>query len=354
VAQQGSGPPWFGRVPVPGADDQQGYPAGPPGPGPGFDPGPPPGASSDRSSDLGPDEEYPPWAIPEPVRSPRRHRAPGPSDQPGRFHQERRPDEVRPDEVRPDEERREEPDGGGKRRLSQRARATRVRQTKRRLVLGGALVAVAALIAVLVLVVLPGGSTPSSAGADGFITTYQPGEFRSVPSTCDSISAATLGQYLPGKLTQASLPGLSGNSSNQCDWTLDQRPVYRLLQVTATAYAPTGLVSGNGSATSAAEYAYAQSAEGLLHPALRTHQPAALVTVIHGLGTAAFSGFQVIKAGGDTTDRITVVARFRNVVITVEFSGLDHTDQGGYGPVSTSVLQAGAAAVAKDVLAKVH
>ena len=45
---------------------------------------------------------------------------------------------------------------------------------------------------------------------------------------------------------------------NQCDWTLDHKPVYRLLQVTAQAYAPSGLASGNGSATSAAKDAYAQ------------------------------------------------------------------------------------------------
>jgi hypothetical protein len=60
----------------------------------------------------------------------------------------------------------------------------------------------------------------------------------------------------------------------------------------------------------------------------------------------------VIRAGGATTDRVTVVARFRNVLVTVEFSGLDHARKGGYGPDSPGLRAAGAAAAARDVLAK--
>ncbi len=167
------------------------------------------------------------------------------------------------------------------------------------------------------------------------------------------MSAATLGRYLPGKPARAALPGLSGNSGNQCNWTLDRRPAYRLLQVTAQAYAPSGLASGNGSATSAAKDAYAQDLQAEAHPARNTRQPPARITTLHGLGDAAFSAFQVITAGGDTTDRVTVVARLRNVLVTVEFSGLDHARQGGYGPVSPGWIAAGAAAAARDVLAKI-
>ena len=75
--------------------------------------------------------------------------------------------------------------------------------------------------------------------------------------------------------------------------------------------------------------------------------------MIRGLGTVAFSAFQVIKAGGDTTDRVTVAARLRNALVVVAFSGLDHASQGGYGPVSPGELAAGAAAAARDVLAKI-
>ena len=89
------------------------------------------------------------------------------------------------------------------------------------------------------------------------------------------MAPGTLSRYLPGRPTRAALPGLSGNSGNQCDWTLDHKPVYRLLQVTAQAYAPSGLASGNGSATSAAKDAYAQDLQAETHPARSTHQPPA-------------------------------------------------------------------------------
>ncbi len=59
----------------------------------------------------------------------------------------------------------------------------------------------------------------------------------------------------------------------------------------------------------------------------------------------------MIKAGGDTTDRVTVVARYRNVLVTVEFSGLDHARRGRYGPVSPGELTAGATAAARAALA---
>jgi hypothetical protein len=215
----------------------------------------------------------------------------------------------------------------------------------------GGLAAGAALIAVLVIVLLP-GAKPASTGVSGFVTTYQPGEFRSVPSTCDSVPAATLAQYLPGTLSVVNSPSLTGDAGSQCNWTLDAKPIYRLLEVTATAYAPSGLATGDGSATDAATDAYTQQLQTEMFPARDSHEPAAQVTMINGLGAKAFSAFQVITAGGLVTDRITLVTRYRNVLITVEFSGLDHASHGGYGPVSVSLLQAGATATAKDVLQK--
>jgi hypothetical protein len=322
VAQQGSGPPWPSRLPEP---EDPGHPVqGRPGrPGP------------------GPDEEYPEWAVPASPRPPRRPRD-GHRD--ARGH-------VAADTPRPAHHaaRRsathEEPRGRG------RAQATRARRARRRVTVLGGLAAVAALIAVLVIV-LPGSRPPSTGGVSGFVTTYQPGEFRSVPNTCDSVPAATLTQYLPGRLSVVGLPSLTGNAGNQCNWTLDAKPVYRLLEVTATAYAPSGLATGNGSATAAATDAYGQQMQAELHPPPGSHQPAAQVTTVRGLGAQAFSAFQTITAGGLTTYRVTVVTRFRNVLITAEFSGLDHASHGGYGPVSAALLQAGAAAAARDVLQK--
>jgi hypothetical protein len=292
------------------------------------------------------DEEYPPWAIPQQSHSARRLTSPsrrGPGER-----------------GRPDE--RDQPVGRlaakakGVARARGRAQATRARRAKRRLIMLGALAAVAALIVVLVLV-LP-GSKPASNGLNGFVTTYQRGELRSVPTVCETVSPGTLAQYLPGKLNRVNLPGLSGNASSQCDWTLDHKPMYRLLEVTATAYAPSGLASGNGSATAAATDAYGQALQSFQHPAKPAHQPMAQINAIHGIGQTAFSAFQVITVGSGTpaqatTYRVTVVTRYRNVVVAVEFSGLEHTRQGGYGPVSASVLQQGAVAAARDVLHKI-
>jgi hypothetical protein len=281
------------------------------------------------------DEDYPSWAVPQHNRSARRHAMPS------------RRAQVAERATRP----------GGRRRG--RAQATRARRARRRLIMLGGLVAVAALITVLVLV-LPGSKPAAKGGLNGFVTTYQPGELRSVPGMCQTVSPGTLSQYLPGKLTTVNLPGLTGRSSSQCDWTLDDKPMYRLLEVTATAYAPSGLATGNGSATAAATDAYTQALQGYLHPAKVAHQPTATATVstLPGLGGPAFSAFQVITVGAGTsaeatTDRVTVLARFRNVLVTVEFSALEHTRQGGYGPVSPSVLAQGATAAVRDVLRKV-
>jgi hypothetical protein len=56
---------------------------------------------------------------------------------------------------------------------------------------------------------------------------------------------------------------------------------------------------------------------------------------------------------GDTTDLETVVARDRNVVVTVVFQG-PHAHTGRYKPVSSTLLEAGAVAAARDVVANLH
>lgn len=205
---------------------QQGY--GPPR----YTPAPSPGARDRGRSSADPadaDEELPPWVVPDPV--------------PGRL-------------------------------LPGRAQATRARRARRRLHVWAAVAGGAAVIAVVIYVLLP-GSGASPVGVNGFVTTYLPGEYRSVPDMCASVPAATLARLLPGKPTRAALSGLTGSSGNQCDWTFDRKPVYRLLQVSAQAYAPSGLASGNGSATSAARDAYAQSLQSDVHPLRRTHLPPA-------------------------------------------------------------------------------
>jgi hypothetical protein len=360
VAQQGAGPPRPGRPPARGGPGGRGGRGGYwdyGGYGAQDDQRPPVAGQPGTRED---DEEFPSWAIPSQPRRPRRTPGPGPG-------RDRAADPAVIDPTGDSPTGGYPPAGppppgphppGGRRRavkrpslpLRARARAARARKTKRRAVMLGALAAVAALIVILV-VLLP-GSHPSRAGSDGFVSTFQRGEFRSAPTACQSVQAATLAQYLPGKRSMVSLPNLPGNSANQCNWTLDQQPVYRLLEVTAQAYAPSGLATGNGSATAAATDAYAQALRSYQHPARSSHQPTALITTVPRLGNQAFSAFQVIKGGGDTTDRVTVVSRFRNVLITAEFNGLDHAGHGHYGPVSPALLKAGAVAAATDVLHK--
>ena len=199
---------------------------------------------------------------------------------------------------------------------------------------------------------LPGKASQASLPGQ-IVSSFLPGEFQTVPNACSAVSTATLDQYLPGTRTKVVPNSLDGQSDSLCDWTLDARPLYRLLDVEAQAYAPDGLASGNGSATDAAIDAYRQAVAEKVSPPKASHLPRATVTTIHGLGSAAFSALQVSTAGGDTTDLLTVVVRDRNVLITVMLEGLDHSSTGGYGPVSAGQLKTGALTAARDILARV-
>src|SRR5216683_2058384 len=269
---------------------------------------PEPRRGAPRWSDADPandDEELPPWA--------------GLAIEPRWADQQERPSRPgrpsRPDQPGP-------PGGQGGdaaadapgRRPRGRLAAARARKTRRSLVLWGSVLAVAVVIAGGVWQ-LTRGASGTAPLPDQIVTTFLPGEFQTVPNTCTAVSTATLDQYLPGTRTKVVPSSLNGQSDSLCDWTLDARPVYRLLDVEAQAYAPNGLASGNGSAT--------------------------------------FSALQVTTAGGDTTDLLTVVIRDRNVLVTVVLEGLDHSSKGGYGPVSAAQLKAGALAVARDILAQV-
>ena len=193
---------------------------------------------------------------------------------------------------------------------------------------------------------------PAAPQHSRFVTTYQPGDFRQVPNACRVISAATLNQYLPGKRTKVVSASLgSGSTGSQCTWTLDARPLYRVLEVTAQAYAPSLLATGNGSATFSAIDSYGATRAGLANPPKKTRLPKATMTQVRGLGNSAFSALQVITAGGDRTDLVTLVVRDHNALITVVLQGLDHSHRGGYGPVSIGQLQAGTVAAAHEVLA---
>jgi hypothetical protein len=230
-----------------------------------------------------------------------------------------------------------------------RQAAARARRTHRRIYLWGGVLVVAAVIGGGLYLLLGRGNPPAKQ-PDAIVTTFLPGEFHTTPNACTAVSAATLSQYLPGKRTVASPSSLDGGAASLCSWTLDARPVYRLLNVQAQAYSPNGLASGDGSATNAAVDAYAQALAQKTNPPRLTHLPKATITPIAGLGSKAFSALQKIKSGGITTDQLTVVVRDRNVLVTVVFEG--DSGRGGYHSVPISQLSAGAVAAARDVLSQ--
>jgi hypothetical protein len=241
------------------------------------------------------------------------------------------------------------PAAPGSRRRKAAARSRR--RSRITWVWAGAAVAVALIVAGLVF--LLGGHKAAPSSSNGFVTTFQRGEFRTVPSACTAVTAATLHQYLPGKRRMVAPHSLNGNAQSLCNWTLDAPPLYRVLSVNAQAYTPSGLATGNGSATFAAMDAYQQALQAMRHPPRATHLPVATVTALHGVGTVAFAALQVVRTRGLATDLETVVARDHNVVVTVVMQG-PHSGGGRYHATQQSELQSGAIAAASNIVASLH
>jgi hypothetical protein len=241
--------------------------------------------------------------------------------------------------------------GGG--RGSRRAAAARARKTRREIIIACVVVVAGVAVVLAVLGKLPFQSKPAPASkGSGLVTTFQPGEFRSVPNACGVVSSAMLSQYLPGKVARVS-QDLGSSTQSQCTWTLDAKPDFRVLSVTSEAFSPSLLASGDGSATFSAIDAYGSALQNLQHPAKKTKAPKAQIGAAVGLGTTAFTALQVFhQGGGDITDEVTVVARDHNVLITVTMQGQEHGH--GFGPVPDATLRAGALAAAHDAIARLH
>ena len=228
------------------------------------------------------------------------------------------------------------------------------RRKRRRLyaIGGGALALVIALCAYFLT--SGGGGNPNLAFGS-LVTTFLPGELQQVPNACSAVPGASLSQYLPGQLKLAA-PPLNNGASSECTWTLDKPPMYRVLEVSMNAYSPSGLAPGDGSATFAAEYAYAETEAAKQKPGPRSGQPKATITDLTGMpggsDTSAFEATQVFNVNGAVTDVTTVVVRYRNVIVTVVVNGLDHANKGNYGPVSPSELSSAAQTVARQVSGK--
>ena len=326
MVQQGPPPPRSGRVP----------------------PGRPRRDWSDR--DYADDEEYPPWAVPGMV--PRR----ADHDERERRRLRDRPVNTGGEAGTEQRARRRAPDGdappGGRGRSARgRASASAGRGRRTVYIWAGALVAVLLIVAGVGYEYL---HRPSPQPApDSLVTTFQPGEFTTVPNACSAVTAATLNQYLPGQRRVVTPKSLYGSAQSLCDWTLDAKPMYRVLQVTVRAYAPSGLASGNGSATAAAKDAYQQAGLQKTHPPKATRLPKATVSQVAGVGDTAFAALQVPSAGGATTNLLTVVVRDHNVLITVVCQGPGRPGR-GYAASAPAQLQAAAVASARDVLARMH
>ncbi|MCW2932246.1 MAG: hypothetical protein JWM19_3208 [Actinomycetia bacterium] len=229
------------------------------------------------------------------------------------------------------------------------------RRRRRLWIIGGS--AVAAIIiaagAVLYLKVFRGGNHPT-VGFGALITTFQAGELPTVPNACDTVSQATLTQYLPSGQPEIAAPPLNGGADSQCTWTLDNVPNYRVIEVDISALSPSGLARGNGSATNAAIDAEANDLQLLQDPPKGSGQPKATITTISSLGNYAFGATQVFNVAGTTTDKATVIVRYHNVILTTVVNGTEHavTSKGTYGPVSMSTLAAAAQQVASEAAAK--
>ena len=267
-----------------------------------------------------PDEEQPPWANLPPIRPAR----PAADDPMGSWPPPGPPPPRAP---------------GG------RALRAAARRRRRWLVTITGLVVVAG--GVTAAVVVPGSPAPAPVVPGGLITTFQPGELQMVPNACATVPAATVQHYLPGQVKRASPLPIDGSAESACDWTIDQAPVYRLLELNLLAYAPSGLASGDGSATFAAIDAYTETLQDLRDPPRHSADPRAAVTALGGLGNEAFSATQVFRRGGAVTDVATVVVRYHNVIVTATLNGLEHSNRGTYGPVSMSELSAAALAFAQ-------
>ena len=239
---------------------------------------------------------------------------------------------------------------------AQGGRALRAAARRRRwwLVTGGGVALLAG--AVLAVVLLTGGhKAPAAVTPSALITTFQPGELRQVPNACHVVPAATVQQYLPGQAKVASPLPVNGAAGSACNWTIDQPPRYRLMELGIQAYAPNGLASGDGSATFAATDAYQLALQELQTPPKNAPSSSrATVRVLSGFGSQAFTAQQAFHVGGAVTDVATVIVRYHNVVVTVTLDGLAHSNRGNYGPVSPSQLAQAAMAFAQAAEASLH
>ncbi len=165
---------------------------------------------------------------------------------------------------------------------------------------------------------------------------------RDVPNACRVIAPSALSTYLNGRPSK-SVQTFAAATKSECTSQVDAKPTFRVLDITMQAYTPSLIAPGNGSATSYARYTFAQTRQQLKTPPKGTGEPPATITPLSGLGSQALSAVQFYRQGSKT-DRVTVLVRVHNVLITVIF----WANVGrGFGPVSIPQLQTYALAAAR-------
>lgn len=225
-----------------------------------------------------------------------------------------------------------------------RAEATRLRKSRRKVYRWSAAgIAVCVVGAVIALIVTQSGPKPTP-----YVTSLLPGEFKSVPSACGSVSGGVLTQYLPGG-HRTTTNQFSGTTQSQCSFTVDAKPVFRLLEVSAQAFQPFAAASANGSASANARDNLAVAEAALTTPPKHSLLSPAHISALPKLGQQAFAAYQREKASTIVSDVVTVVVLDRNVLITVQLSAQESP---GFTPTPVATLQAGAAAAAQDMLSK--
>lgn len=223
-----------------------------------------------------------------------------------------------------------------------RAAAARRRRSKRRLVTWGAVA--------IVLVVLTGLGiflAQSPARKSPFVTQLQKGEFRAVPDACKIMGAAAVHQVMSG--APKTIQPQQGQAQSECTFTVDASPVFRVMDVNLQAMGASLVPVGDGSATANATYTFSQQVAKLRKPTKHTAQPPATISSVPGLGQQAISAVQIFHDQA-ATEKVTVLTRYRNVLIVISLQGQSGH---GFGPVTVDQLKSGALSVARAALARV-
>lgn len=299
-----------------------------------------------------------PYGDPLQYDEPAGYRRPPGYDEPGDYQPRRgrRPAAAQDsgyDEYGEDDHDGDQPAGRRLRRPGRtRAAAARRRRSKRRLLTWGS-------VAILIVVLVGGGLYLTRGHPKGslYVRTLLKGEFRSVPSACKVLSAGALRQAMAGTPMVQPVTGVQGQS--ECTYTVDVKPAFRILQIQEQAYQPSlAVATGDGSATANAVWNFGWTKDQLAKPPKHAAWSAAKFSPVSRLGGQAVSrlGGQAVSAfqasvGKVATDRVTVLVRYRNVLIQVWAQA---QEGGGFGPVPVADLRSAALTAARAAFAAVQ